>query len=211
MDMSPIGRAALLAREGERLTAYQDSVGVWTISVGITSASGLIKVTPGLTITKAQSDALFATGVAQYAAPVSAAVKVPLADHQFDALVSLCFNIGAGAFAKSTVVRRLNAGDYAGAAEAILMWNKPAVIIPRRQAEYDQFRTPYSVKLPSQVRGSAAVKGPAAGIVTSDKPAPVESTKPPVRDNPPAAPAPAPLGFWARFFASLRTNMAKGA
>lgn len=123
---APIGRAALLAREGERLTAYKDSVGVWTISVGITSASGLIKVTPGLTITKAQSDALFAKGVAQYAGPVSAAVKVPLTDHQCDALVSLYFNIGAPSFAKSTVVRRLNAGDYAGVAEAILMWNKPA-------------------------------------------------------------------------------------
>ncbi|WP_244483645.1 lysozyme [Methylobacterium sp. Leaf91] len=214
--MTPLGLAALKSREGERLTAYRDSVGVWTISVGITSASGLIKVTPGLTITKAQSDALFAKGVAQYAGPVSAAVKVPLADHQFDALVSLCFNIGAPSFAKSTIVRRLNAGDYAGAAEAILMWNKPAVIIPRRQAEYDQFRTPYSVKLPSQVRGGAPIK---TGSSSSPAPAPAK----PLADKAPAAPVaqpiktpskvgqPAPLGFWASLFAALRTNMAKGA
>ncbi|WP_419952332.1 lysozyme [Methylobacterium sp.] len=214
MEMSPIGRAALLAREGERLTAYKDSVGVWTISVGITSASGLIKVTPGLTITKAQSDALFAKGVAQYAGPVSAAVKVPLADHQFDALVSLCFNIGAPSFAKSTVVRRLNAGDYAGAAEAILMWNKPAVIIPRRQAEYDQFRTPYSVKRPSQVRGGAPVLGVVSGGMASGATKqPVVSTKPPVSATKPAnpataAPAPASLGFWARLHAALSRKAA---
>ena len=70
---------------------------------------------------------------------VEGAVKVPLNQNQFDALYSLCFNIGGTAFKNSTVVRRLNEGDYTGAAEAILMWNKPAVLQKRRQREKELF------------------------------------------------------------------------
>jgi lysozyme len=66
-------------------------------------------------------------------------VKVPLTQNQFDALYSLCFNIGEGAFKKSTVVKRLNANDYKGAADAILMWNKPSVLEKRRKRERDLF------------------------------------------------------------------------
>ncbi|KQQ13788.1 glycoside hydrolase [Methylobacterium sp. Leaf121] len=161
MDLSPIGRAALKSREGEALTAYKDSVGVWTIGVGITTASGLITVKQGLTITAATSDALFTEAVKAYAKPVSA-LGVKLEQHQFDALVSLCFNIGPGAFAGSTVAKRAKAGDIAGAAEAILMWNKPAAIISRRQGEYDQFRTPYAKAMPRARRSDKApVKAPA--------------------------------------------------
>ncbi|MBY0251276.1 MAG: lysozyme, partial [Methylobacterium organophilum] len=138
MDVSAIGRAALEGREGTRLTAYKDSVGVWTIGTGITTASGLIKVVPGLTITPLQSDALFAAALEKYAAPVRAALAKPVPQPFFDACVSLAYNIGPVGFAHSTVVRRANAGDLAGAVEAFLMWNKPAAIIPRRQGERDQ-------------------------------------------------------------------------
>lgn len=160
MDLSPIGRAALKSREGEVLTAYKDSVGVWTVGVGITTASGLITVRQGLTITAATSDALFTEAVKAYAKPVSD-LGVKLEQHQFDALVSLCFNIGPGGFAGSTVAKRIKARDFAGAAEAILMWNKPAAIISRRQGEYDQFRTPYATALPKARRSDVArVKAP---------------------------------------------------
>ena len=71
MDVSPIGRAALEGREGTRLTAYKDSVGVWTIGTGITTASGLIKVVPGLTITPVQSDALFAAALEKTTARIA--------------------------------------------------------------------------------------------------------------------------------------------
>ena len=110
MDLSPIGRAALKSREGEVLTAYKDSVGVWTIGVGLTTASGLIKVVPGLTITAATSVALFTEAVKAYDKPVSA-LGVSLEQHQFDALVSLCFNIGPGGFAGSTVAKRIKTRD----------------------------------------------------------------------------------------------------
>ena len=66
---------------------------------------------------------------------VETSVKVPLQQHQFDALYSLCFNIGGTNFAKSTVVKKINENDLQGAADAILMWNKPAVLINRRQRE----------------------------------------------------------------------------
>lgn len=178
MQLTAIGRAALISREGTVLKAYKDSVGIWTIGVGHTSKAGPPKVTPGLSITAAEADELFAVDVVKYANAVAAAVKVPLADHRADALISLCYNIGPAAFSGSTIVKRLNKGDYTGAAEAILMWNKPAEIISRRQAEYDQFRTPYSKSLPRGRRGDKSpVKAPAAPTA----PAGVEKPKrPPV-------------------------------
>src|SRR5687768_1290308 len=129
MNTSPAGRKVLVQREGRRLKAYRDSVDVWTIGVGHTSAAGPPKVVPGLTITEAECDAIFSRDFAAFAASVEAAVKVPLAQHEFDALVSFCYNIGQAGFARSTVVRRLNAGDRRGAADAFLMWNKPSAVL----------------------------------------------------------------------------------
>jgi lysozyme len=139
MNTSPAGRKVLAEREGRRLKAYRDSVGVWTIGIGHTSAAGAPKVTPGLVITEAECDAIFARDLVAYEMAVNEAVKVPLRQHEFDALVSLCYNIGQAGFARSTVVRRLNAGDRAGAAEAFLLWNKPAAILGRRRGERAQF------------------------------------------------------------------------
>lgn len=148
MDLSPIGRAVLIAREGRRLEAYRDSVGIWTIGVGHTAAAGPPLPRAGLRITAAECDAIFARDVARFVRTVAQALPEPLPQHAFDALVSLSFNIGPAAFLRSTVLRRLRAGDRAGAAEAMLLWNRPAVLIPRRQAEVDQFRTPYETALP---------------------------------------------------------------
>jgi lysozyme len=144
MKMSAPGRKKLTAREGVRLKAYKDSVGVWTIGVGHTSMAGPPKVTSGLTITNAESDAIFARDLVKYENAVNKSVKVPLTQNQFDALTSLCFNIGPTAFAKSTLVRKLNAGDVQGAANAFLSWNKAGgKVIPglvtRRKAERAQF------------------------------------------------------------------------
>ncbi|WP_082507657.1 lysozyme [Methylobacterium sp. Leaf113] len=156
MTLSAIGEAVLIAREGRRLSAYRDSVGVWTIGIGHTSAAGPPLVTPGLRLTEAACDALFRRDVARYIQAVATAVGDDLPDHAFDALVSLCFNIGPTAFARSTVVRRLKVGDRDGAGKAFLLWNRPAELIPRRGAEVDQFRTPYAEALPRARRGDAA-------------------------------------------------------
>lgn len=98
-------------------------------------------------LTPAQETALLGRTVAPYAEAVRAQVKVPLNQNQFDALVSFAYNIGTNGFEGSTTLRRLNAGDYAGAAEAMRMWNKSdgAVVqglVNRRDAEVRQFNTP---------------------------------------------------------------------
>lgn len=71
---------------------------------------------------------------------IKGCVKVPLAQHEYDAAVQLAYNIGSGAFCGSTVVKRWNAGDYAGGCEAFLMWVKAGGrvvqgLVNRRQAE----------------------------------------------------------------------------
>lgn len=144
MKTSFAGRAAIAAREGNILTAYKDSVGILTIGVGHTSAAGAPKVTAGMKITAAESDAILSRDLAIFEASVSNAVKVPLNQNEFDALVSLAFNIGGGAFAKSTLVKKLNAGDRAGAANQFLVWDKAGGkslkgLATRRAAERKQF------------------------------------------------------------------------
>ncbi|GAB4072810.1 peptidoglycan-binding protein [Ancylobacter sonchi] len=148
-SMSAIGLAALIAREGRKLTAYKDSVGVWTIGIGHTSGAGAPVPYAGLTITAAEADAIFARDIVKYEDAVRDAIKVGLADHQFDALGSLCYNIGPTGFAGATFVKRINTGDTpARIRAAILMWRKPTEILSRRTAEADQFATSYSTSLP---------------------------------------------------------------
>lgn len=148
--MTPIGLEALIGREGERLTAYRDSVGIWTVGVGHTTAAGVPAVKPGMKITKAQSREILARDLVKFENVIMNAVKVKLTPNQWDALFSICFNVGPK-FAQSTCIRRLNAGDVKGAAEAILMWNKPPEILSRRRAERLQFITPYE-KAPPRAR-----------------------------------------------------------
>lgn len=139
LKMSADGRAKLIAREGRRLLAYVDSVGVLTVGVGHTAMAGEPIPKKGMKITDAECDAILARDLLRYEEQVRDSVKVPLSQGEFDALVSLCFNIGTGAFSSSSVVKRLNAGNRKGAAEAILMWNQPFEIIGRRKTEYRQF------------------------------------------------------------------------
>ena len=129
MSTSVAGRKAITAHEGNVLTAYPDPATggePWTIGVGHTSAAGLPKVVKGMRITAAQSDEILSRDLKTFEAGVRSAVKVPLNQNEFDALVSLAFNIGLGAFSKSTLVKKLNAGDRAGAADQFLVWNKAA-------------------------------------------------------------------------------------
>ncbi|MGR2662499.1 lysozyme [Chromobacterium haemolyticum] len=120
MKTSAKGITLIQKSEGLRLKAYQDSVGVWTIGYGHTGPD----VTPGLVITQAQADALLARDLEQFEAGVARLVKVPLNQNQFDTLVCFSFNLGLGALQGSTLLRLLNAGDYAGAAAQFPRWNK---------------------------------------------------------------------------------------
>lgn len=158
MRTSPSGRAAIAAREGVVLTAYKDSAGILTIGVGHTSAAGPPKVTAGMRITAKEAGEILSRDLAAVEADVNRMISVPLNQNEFDALVSLVFNIGSGAFQKSTLRRKLNAGDRAGAADQFLVWNKITKggkkvelkgLTTRRQAERKQFLTGVVVHKPA--------------------------------------------------------------
>jgi len=120
--------------EGLRNKAYKDSKGVWTIGVG-----HLIKPDEQhlftATLTDEQVEELLQSDLKWCQDAVDNNVKVPLTQNQYDALYSLCFNIGETNFRKSTVLRKINENDLKGAADAILMWNKPEVLINLRKRE----------------------------------------------------------------------------
>ena len=144
---SPKGLAFLIAEEGFIPHAYNDPANHATFGVGhllhrgpVTAADRAKWGTKAQPKQRALVEEVLRKDLAQRFEPaVRDSVKKPLKPHQFDALLSLCFNIGTNGFKNSTVVKRLNAGDFSGAADAILMWNKPAMLIPRRRRERELF------------------------------------------------------------------------
>lgn len=134
--------------EGWRATAYKDAVGVLTIGYGHTNAAGEPKVTPGMTITKAYGEYVLRKDLKKYADAISFQVKVPLNPNQFGALVSWCYNVGPGNTGKSTLIKKLNKGDYKSVPSELAKWNKAGGktlngLVRRRKAEADLFQTPY--------------------------------------------------------------------
>jgi lysozyme len=126
-------KALISGEEGERLTVYPDTGGAWTIGKGhlVTPADTVMRngraerihpYGPVREITQAESDALFERDTAKARAAVEKNVLVPITDNQYNALASLAFNIGVNAFASSTLIRKLNARDYAGAADQFDVW-----------------------------------------------------------------------------------------
>lgn len=124
MQTSDKGIALIKQFEGCKLTAYQDSVGVWTIGYGWTQPVDGKPIRAGMTIKQETAERLLKTGLVSYEIDVSRLVKVGLTQGQFDALVSFTYNLGVRSLSTSTLLRKLNAGDYAGAADEFLRWNK---------------------------------------------------------------------------------------
>ena len=122
MVVSLFGVDLICGFEGLRLKAYDDGVGVWTIGFGTTVYPNGIRVKKGDTCTEAQAKAYMVYDLKKFESAVNNAVTVPLNQNQFDALVSLAYNIGTSAFSKSTLVKKLNAGDIRGAAEQFDVW-----------------------------------------------------------------------------------------
>jgi GH24 family phage-related lysozyme (muramidase) len=139
--------------EGCKLTAYQDIVGVWTIGYGITDGAGVgIKPAQGMTITQDRAEDLLRQAVDQFAEKVDALIDVKVTPNEFGACVSLAYNIGPNAFAKSTVLRELNVGHKDKAAAAFRMWNKAGGevikgLVNRREAEIKLFLTPVTADM----------------------------------------------------------------
>ncbi|ENU40355.1 lysozyme [Acinetobacter johnsonii] len=122
MVVSLFGVDLICGFEGKRLAAYDDGVGVWTIGFGTTVYPNGIKVMKGDTCTEAQAKTYMAHDLKKFEATVNKAVTVQLNQNQFDALLSLAYNIGASAFSQSTLVKKLNANDIRGAADQFDVW-----------------------------------------------------------------------------------------
>lgn len=144
MTTSKVGINLISSFEDTRLNAYDDGVGVWTIGTGTTVYPNGVKVKKGDVCTPEQAKQYFAHDLKKFESTVNQVVKVPISQSQFDALVSLTYNIGSGAFTNSTLLRKLNAKDYSGAADQFLVWNKGGGKVlkgleRRRAAERDLF------------------------------------------------------------------------
>lgn len=109
----------IAAHEGCRLKAYRDIVGVWTIGWGETRG-----VTAGMTWTQDEADQRFCESLTEFTDGVRKACTNPPSANELGAMVSLAYNIGLAGFARSTVLKKHNAGDYQSAARAFGLWNK---------------------------------------------------------------------------------------
>lgn len=139
MITSDKGIALIQDSEGLRLKAYKDSVGVPTIGWGHTG-----DVQMGTSITRAQAETLLREDLHDFERAVTRLVRVPINQNQFDALVCFSFNVGAKALENSTLLRLLNAGNFAGAASQFPNWNKAGGqilkgLVTRRAAEQKLF------------------------------------------------------------------------
>ena len=126
----------IATHEGYRSEAYKDAVGIPTLGFGETAG---VKIGDKTTPERALVQLLESTE--KHADAIRQCIKVPLYQHEFDSYVSLAYNIGTGAFCRSTLVKKLNAKDYAGACEEIRRWNKAGGkvlpgLVKRREAEY---------------------------------------------------------------------------
>ena len=147
MKTSQRGLDFIAEHEGCELTAYPDpgSGGEpWTIGVGHTGG-----VSPGDTCTTAQALHWLAEDVAEAEAAIARLVKVELTQDQFDALTSFIFNLGAGNFAGSTLLKMVNAGNFDGATGQFVRWDRAAGrvmagLTKRRLAEAALFQSEFA-------------------------------------------------------------------
>ena len=136
LAVSASALVSIALNEGYRGEAYKDAVGVPTVGYGETKGVTMkSKTTPDRALVQLLSSAN------RHADDIRQCISVPLYQHEFDAYVSLAYNIGAKNFCGSTLVRKLNADDYSGACEQIKRWNKAGgKVLPgltkRREKEY---------------------------------------------------------------------------
>ena len=175
----PVNSATLaLIRESEglRLEAYADPARGWevpTVGYGHTSAAGAPTVTRGMRITEAEADAILLRDLEAVAARVNKLVTVPLNANELGALVSFAFNLGTGALAESTLLRKLNDSDRAGAAAQFGKWTyggpkgaKKVLpgLVTRRKGERALFLTPVGGSISAPVPTPIAIPQPPLAV-----------------------------------------------
>jgi lysozyme len=141
MTLDLDGMVELVSHEAIVPMPYKDSVGVWTYGVGLTKASGLVNpasMPKGVAQPLEDVLKLFKKGLEKYEADVRAAVKVPLSQTQYNALVSFHWNTGR--IKTASITKLLNAGDVEGAGKAFANFFKPAAVKERRLKEQKLFR-----------------------------------------------------------------------
>ena len=145
MRLDNNGKKLIYGFEGVSLKAYLDVAGVPTIGVGFTYYPGGEKVKLGDTITQAQCDTIFNTIITSYEDAVNNSVKVIIGQNQFNSLVSFSFNVGIGALAKSTLLKRINSKTSPELIkQAFLMWDEASGkinddLLKRRTREADLY------------------------------------------------------------------------
>lgn len=140
MRMTKAGLDLIKEFEGFRGKSYRCPANVLTVGYGHTSMAGPPEVSEGMSISRAEGERILKTDLKKYEAYVREAVRVELTPAQFSACVSLCYNIGGGAFKKSSVVRFCNKRQWKNAADAFMLWNKAGGrvlpgLVRRRAAE----------------------------------------------------------------------------
>ena len=169
MKINEAGIKLLTFYEGSKNKPYPDpgtGGAPFTIGIGATFYQDGRKVTmadPALT--DAQIIDLLKFHLAAFEKDVVSVVKVPLTSNQFSALVSFTFNLGIGALKSSTLLNKLNAKDYAGAADQFLVWTKASGkvlpgLVKRRKAERELFLTPDTATAKPVVSAAPAPKLP---------------------------------------------------
>jgi len=212
MKVSTAGLDLIKIHEGLRLTAYPDPATggePWTIGYGITSSAGVGKISKGMKITQAEAEDMLCRALVVYERGVQDTLTRRPTQHQFDAMVSLAYNIGVPAFRKSSVARYFNQGDMDKAAAAFLLWNKAAgKVMPgltkRRASERNWFLKDSPI---------APVK-PAPAPDPAPIPPPPDIEPPPAPEAPKAEPGPA-IARWiiaaiGAAFAAFAYWMTKG-
>lgn len=141
--MAVLDHAAPIVKqfEGCKLKAYKCPAGAWTIGYGHTGP----EVTEGLVWTQAEADAALQKDMTRALNDARKLIHVGLNDRQMAAIVSFVFNLGIGNFKSSTLLKMLNAHNFAGAVNEFSKWNKGGgVVLPglvkRREAEAALFR-----------------------------------------------------------------------
>lgn len=142
-SINQLGLDLIKSFEGCKLATYKDSVGMPTIGYGHTGP----EVKMGMTITQQKADEYLKLDLQKFCSGVESAVKVPVNDNQFAALVCFSYNVGLGNLKASTLLKKVNAKDFDTASKEFLKWNRAggqvvAGLTRRRKAESDLFKSP---------------------------------------------------------------------